>query len=164
MTPDTTLEIIDEPDAPAANTGVPPTRLTPFEHGIVVYLHSPQAGETVADTMQPGYWAHVARFLRPGYQIELHWQDMTKMARFVVLSVSSIEAIVVPLWVVDLASIEVPGAREAKASGRYEAVFRGPVEQWSVVERATGNVASSKMATRQDADRFIVNYEKSQRR
>lgn len=89
-----------------------------------VWCAAPERGLGVDDLLQPSYWAHVAKTVRPGDRIEAVAHDGSWFAEFYVISAGANEVRVVSLRVASLTAQSV--------TVEYEVKFRGRAK-WSVL-------------------------------
>lgn len=135
-----------------------PTKLLFAEHAVVTFFHSPAVGVNIKDMLEPSYWAHVARDLRPGHKIEVLAEDMSYWAMLMVRDVGRTEAKVVVLQEkkldagVDLAK-DVDDGLEIK--------WRGPSAKFSVVRKDGGDILRDGFQTRDAASQWRANRNKN---
>lgn len=124
-------------------------RLTESEFSRVVWTAQPEAGTTLADMVQPEYWAHVAKFLKPGARIEVQPEDHTWFAELYVRSVKDQAAVVHVLRAVTFDEAPVQSATA------YTVKFCGAAK-WRVYRASDNAVMVEKLDTRELADQWIA--------
>lgn len=130
-----------------------PTRIQLSEHVYSVYSHHLNEGETLETALEPNFWSHVAKQLRPGDRIELTSYDASWLATLYVQAVSRIEAVVAVLSKTDLGAPAMPKGEVSP----YEVAFRGP-RKWSIVHAETREVLKEDIETKQAADTYLKNH------
>lgn len=130
-------------------------RLTEAEFSRVVWSAVPESGTTLADMVKPEYWAHVAKFLKPGARIEIQPEDNSWFAELYVRTVKEQSAVVQVLRAVTFD--EAPPAQATDKTGpAYFAKFCGPAAKWRVYRTVDNAVMAEKLDTREQADQWIT--------
>lgn len=127
-------------------------RLTEAEFSRVVWSAVPESGTTLADMVKPEYWAHVAKFLKPGARIEIQPEDNSWFAELYVRTVKEQSAVVQVLRAVTFD--EAPQA--AATAPAYFPKFCGPAAKWRVYRAVDNAVMAEKLDTREQADTWIA--------
>lgn len=126
-------------------------RLTEAEFSRVVWSAIPESGTTLADMVKPEYWAHVAKFLKPGARIEIQPEDNSWFAELYVRAVKEQSAVVQVLR-----AVTFDEAPQASASApAYFAKFSGAAK-WRVYRASDNAVMAEKLDTREQADAWIA--------
>lgn len=130
-------------------------RIHPAEYDRVVWAATPEAGTVLKDVLEPAYWSHVAKNLKPGAQIEVTAADGSWFARLYVRSADDNSAKVFTLdyWNFDL-SDEVE--KEAGAVAEFVVKHRGP-KGWCVSRSSDKALVFENGTTRSDADQWVAN-------
>lgn len=126
------------------------SRLSLAEHKRSIHFVTPEAGTAPDALLDPAYWTHVARLLRPLDRIEAVCEDGTWHQELLVQYAGTIEAKVARLSLTKLDEVDA----EAMESDVAEVKFRGPVGKWSVV-RKDGQVLKDGMS-KADAVEFLA--------
>lgn len=117
-------------------------------------------GQTLEDLLQPNAWAHVATRIKQWDRIEVVSEDNTFMAELFVVAQSRLWLRVVPIFVVDLTETnDIPEDDE-----EYTVKWRGPLMKHCVVRTADDSNVLEKIASKEDALKAKVEYEKTLRR
>lgn len=127
-------------------------RLTEAEFTRVVWTASPEQGTTLADMVKPEYWAHVAKYLKPGFRIEVMPEDGAWFAELYVRAVKEQAAVVHVLRAVTFDEAE-PASADAQS---YYAKFCGPVAKWRVMRKSDNHVMAEGLETRPQAEQWIA--------
>jgi hypothetical protein len=114
----------------------------------------PQQGQTLQDIIQPGYWAHIAQFLKVGDHIEVFAEDQSYWAELLVVAAERTAASVQVLNQVEIQANSLP---EAPAPG-YRVEWKGPQHRWSVIRIADGQYIKEGFDTKQAAGSSLQEY------
>lgn len=133
-----------------------PTALREADHYRVVWHIDADPGVTLNDTLDPTFWAHVARRLRPRARIEVHAADNSWFAELIVRSASNLEAHVAVMRYVDLDAADRE-ARKTAAKISLTVVRKGPTLKWCVVQNPGNIVLVDRLETRADAEAWLEN-------
>lgn len=112
-------------------------------------------GTTRADIENPGYWAHVAGRLRPKARIEVHAEDDSFYAEYMVTSCDKTWAKIVNLLFIDLTKTSITKEQEQGINDAYEVTFRGP-KKWSVVRKSDRAVLQEGLHSRDDGEKWLA--------
>jgi hypothetical protein len=123
-------------------------------------IHSvvPEFGTTIAEMLNPGYWAHVARDLRPGDRIEVDAEDGSYFAELMVRDAGAQYAKVALLREVKLDAIE-PSATVSLPGHNVE--WSGPHTKWRVLRTADRKVLKDGFTTKADGYNWLASYSKA---
>lgn len=130
-----------------------PTNLREAEHFRNLWQIELDQSETLETALQPSFWAHVARRLRPLAEIIVYPHDFSWRAVLLVRSASPLEARVVVLHHVDLVKADQK-AREAAPADKLSATWRTPILKYCVV-KADKTVVESGFETKEEAEAWI---------
>lgn len=112
--------------------------------------------ESMDGVLEPLYWAHVARMLRPMDRIEVFKEDGTEWCELLVIFVDRVAAKVVMLNHVDLAP-QAP----ASVDPEYGIKWAGPHAKFRVVRLSDKHVVQDKLETAQHAAEWLIGYVKA---
>ena len=115
-------------------------------------------GTTIDDIQQPGYWAHMASKLKPYDHIEARVDDSTWLAHLLVLEAGRNWARVIVLnsWRLDSADIS-----QTIAAEEHKVMWKGPQYKFSVIRVRDSALLSKEHRTREQADDWLRNYERT---
>lgn len=115
-----------------------------------------EEGTTIQDVMEPGYWAHVARELKPYDHVEVRLETGEWVAQMLVISQGLNWAKVHMLqhYVLN-SSQDVP-----PASQKHEVKWRGPQHKWCVVRLSDKQVLDTGRDSQAEAAAWMQNYER----
>lgn len=137
-----------------------PTSLRPFEHVSRRYQHTPEFERTPKDVVNPDYWTHVAKQLRPGDEIVVVAADMSWRMELLVRDVNRISARMNVISLVDFD--EQPAVQLSEEDiQQIVAVWRGPTHKFCAV-RKDGEVVKTGFATKADTMQWISNHIRAQ--
>lgn len=96
-------------------------------------IHSiiPEVDTPISAMLDPSYWAHVAHFLKPWDQIEVHAEDGSYFARLMVKAAGKLYANVELMEEYKLSAV-IPGAMETAPTG-YHVKYRGTLQKWCIL-------------------------------
>lgn len=115
-----------------------------------VLAATPEPGTKLDDMLQPDYWAHIAKTLKPGYLIEVRSPDGEWYAELYVRSANDNSAHVVPLRVHSFAEAAPKGATQPDVDVK----FRGD-KKWSVVRKSDKAVLVEGLDTKGSAEDWV---------
>jgi len=131
------------------------------------FLAKPPEGTTIEDILKPEFWAHVARqfTLGGGDIIEVQPMGGAFYAELIVAECRKVglahEVRLVKLNYVPL--VEEPKAQTGGGGGgsvsEYLTMYRGPERKHTVTRRSDNAVISEGHATKQDAQKWLEDYE-----
>lgn len=139
-----------------------PAKITPArvkEAAVVrnVWHATLEQGTAWERVLEPSYWAHVARKIRPGDIIEVVEEGLAFIGKLMVKSTGNVEVGVIALEYIDLR--EAPQSKDA-ASEAFEVGWKGPHLKWIVMRRSDKAVVSTGHLTREDAELAALNTPK----
>ena len=138
-----------------------PTVLRPEEYTIQRYRHTVPPETTLEAMACPGFWAHVARGLKPQDEIVVSAEDGTWRAELVVRWVHRVAAGVSVLSYKNFAEEEA-GAPPEDAESPFSIGWGGPVHKWRVVRKSDGEVMRKGFDTREQAGQWVKNHQAAQ--
>lgn len=120
----------------------------------------PESDHTVADTVRPEYWAHVAAKLVITDRIEALWKDSTRFVEYIVTDVG-------PQWakVVIINDVDLTKAEESKAPEKateFEVSYGNNQDRYIVTRLSDGLRISKDHQTRDAAELWLSEHKKSQ--
>lgn len=131
-----------------------PTKLFHAQHEIVAYAHSPEYGVTLKQVMEPTYWSHVARLLRPGFTVVVTAPDMTWRAELMVRAVGKTEVLMGLIGHAEFGgSVDV-----TSEDSPYEIKWRGPARKFGVIRKEDGAVVKDEFQAKEYAAQWIKNH------
>ena len=133
-----------------------PNGITPAEGIREIWSSTAAYGVTREDIENPGYWAHVAARLRNKARIEVHAEDGSFYAEYLVINADKTWAKVLCLRFIDLKETAKLTAEQATSifSG-YDVKFRGP-RKWSVVRKSDNAVLQEGMHSEEDSRKWLA--------
>lgn len=105
------------------------------------------------DLLEPSAWANVARHLRAGMTVEVHWDDSSHFAEFYVLSAGRNWASVSLLRAHKLDRPKLP-----QQANQYDISYNGPVDKFRITRRNDGAVIRSGFASESEARKHLDEY------
>jgi hypothetical protein len=138
------------------NIQIPPSRISGFEYGNVVWAATLESGWTLDDALDPKFWSLHAQKLRRYDKIEVRTDDGAFYADLLVTQVGSGFAFVHVLQYVQLDGAVTP-TREQQEDG-YEIRDLGPIKAWCVIRKSDAVVIREKSPTRRDAETWLGEY------
>lgn len=141
-----------------AKPPVMPIRMQLAEQSRNIWCLTVPNGTTVQDMLNPGYWAHLARQLKPGDRVEVEPDNGTYFAELRVLDAGNQYAKMAVLREVTLESIEpsatisVPG-HTVEWSGRHT--------KWRVIRESDRKVLKDSLASKADGYAWLASYSKA---
>jgi hypothetical protein len=124
-------------------------QLSQADYARVIWSVEAEAGVTPTDILDPTYWVHVAKSLKPGARIEVTAADKSWFVELYVRSATGNSAKVVAL------AQHIFSAPGKSVEGAYEVKHRGP-RGWSVIRLADKIVVFEEGKTREDADQWVA--------
>jgi hypothetical protein len=133
-----------------------PGRMRPAEACYRVHAVLVESGIARDAILVPAFWSNVAAKLRPLDRLEVMDDAGSWLAVLMVRAVSASEAIVAPLWSVELQSSAVLAPPK---DIEFEARWRGHKNKWSVLQ---GDVVLREgMESREEAELYIRDHAKA---
>ena len=126
-----------------------PLFLMPDGHRSAAYEVWVSDGAQIETFLEPDFWVHVAKQLKPGYEIAIRALDMSWSARLQVRSADSKDVRVGLLW---CAKFDAPAQAVGPA---YELKMRGP-RKWSVIRKSDNTILAEGMDTREQAEAWLA--------
>lgn len=134
------------------------------EHKRNHWVGEAMAETTLAEMLAPEFWVHDARKFRPRDEIDVWANDGSWLEVFIIRSVSIPEHGTHVVRVVR--KDDIPRSDEAKtespAVGGMIVKWRGPQSKFAVVRVSDKEVIKDKFEVREEADAWLVEFNKSQ--
>jgi hypothetical protein len=140
----------DKPDARPRK--LPEARFRVAEQVRNIWNAVPEQGATLEALLDPTYWSHNARRMRPTDIIEAMPDDGSWYARLIVRSVGALGVTVALLDHYDFSDAEEPRA----ADPRFDVKWKGPHYKWAVVPLAGGEAIQTGFDTREAGTRWLA--------
>lgn len=151
---DDVTEVTETPEP--LRHGKQPTRLRDAQHSHQRKSHVADIDERFEQMLIPSTWAHVAKEVRVGDQIEVHAADGTWFGELYVRSVGRTEVHVAPIRYVEFkAPVNVTDDTP------YAVQFRGPHMKWCVIARETKSVIKPDFDTEAEAGAWVAQHLKA---
>lgn len=112
----------------------------------------PEEGTTLADVLDPVYWSHNARKLRPCDIIEVMPDDGSYYGRLIVRSVGPAGVHVAKLEYVAFDAVEP----QASAASLFTVAWKGPHHRWVVMRLADKEIIQANFENQTDAQRWLT--------
>ena len=133
---------------------LPPSRMKGAEYERLVYVANPEHGVTMEDVLNPAFWVHVARKLRPYAQIEVRSEDGAWWAQLLVTDVGRLWAKVQPICFVELAQSDP----DEPIDPLYEVGWGGPHHKWRVVRKSDNKVIKAEFGDKAQAELWLKEH------
>lgn len=132
---------------------LPEARFRQAEHVRTVWNVVPETGTEAEALLDPGYWSHNARKLKPTDIIEAMPDDGTWYARYIVRSAGPLGAEVFPLEFHKLgnAELKIEGVND-----RFAVKWKGPHHKFAVIRSVDGSVVQPGFQNAEDATRWVA--------
>lgn len=132
------------------------SRFTPADQVRNTWSVVPEEGTPMEALMEPAYWVHVARKLRPGDIIEVRAEDGAWFARLYVQATQRLSAKVALL---DKHVFEDVAAEDA--GGDFEVMWKGPHHRHSVIRKSDRKTLQHGFESREAAFLWLANNMKA---
>ncbi len=111
------------------------------------------SGVAFETTLNPDFWAHHIREIRPLDTIEMFCEDGTWEAKCRVMSVGQAEVHLSKISYVEHADIKGEALSET-----FVLAFKGPVLKWCVVRSDDGTIIAEKFFPKSEAQTYLANH------
>ena len=129
-------------------------RLVEAEHASRKWRATVPSGVTVEDVLRPTFWSHYTKNLKPGDDIDVVCEDATWRAI---------------LWVMFVGTTEVKTevfihkefgllAGVTSMSDDYDVVWKGPVLNYAIINKANGEIVKDKLMPKSEAFNYLRKY------
>lgn len=132
---------------------VVPNRVQMAEHGRNIHLVTAESGEFPKDFLQPEFYAHVAKDMRPMDHVEIRTDDGTYWAELLVTEAASNWA---KVHMLREAQLQSPG--EQPSDKRFRVEWKGPHLKHCVIRAKDSSVIHSGDAQRKDSILWLEDY------
>jgi hypothetical protein len=119
-----------------------------------VWAATPEAGVALDSLLDPAYWAHVAKRLKPWDWIEVRAEDGAYWALLLVIDASATSAKVQVLHRVELQAVKPEDAPAAP----FKADWGGPTHKHRVLRLSDKQVMKTGFATKDEAEQWIKSH------
>lgn len=134
-------------------------RIKPAEYLRTIHVATPEAGTTVAQILEPTFWAHVAKQLHISDRIEVIPEDHAFIAELYVLGISDNSAKVVLLQHFDFDIEELANATKEEADAYV--MWRGPHAKFGVIRKKDNKVLQDGFITKAEANKWMASNTKA---
>lgn len=134
------------------------TRMRLSEYERQDWVANIEFGTTLEDILNPGYWAHMAAYLRPYDHIEARSDDGTWIACLIVTGCDRTWARVVVDRVIKLTTREVA---ETQARPVHKVEWKGPQNKFTVIRIADSEPIRAGFATKDEALLWLREHERT---
>lgn len=139
------------------------SRFKPAGHFTQKYEMVVEHGVTIEDIKQPIFYAHVAASLKPFDTITVTSDDLTLYAEVLVLAAERTAATVTVLREYDLTKADVVKHESDNFDlSDFEIKYRGPASKFSLIRKDDNAVIREGFATKDDAEKSLKDYLKTQ--
>lgn len=118
-------------------------------------------GVSVDDALDPEFWAHVGKKLRPLDTIRLQAADRTFIAETVVISAgpgfAKLKLLAKYELVADVAALEAEESGESAFTVKWDS----PSTKWAVIRKSDKVKLRDGFATKEDAQSFALNHQRA---
>lgn len=126
------------------------------------FFATPEAGVTLADMLQPEFWAHVAQNITRGDFIEAILEDCSAFYEFFVMEVGKTWAVVVPIREVDLRAASALAAhyknKSASTAAQFKVEFKGLHLKYCVIRLSDQSIIKQEFADQSGAESYLRDY------
>ncbi len=134
-----------------------PINLTSAEFNTVVWYHTAPAGTDLKEMLEPAYWQHVTKQLRPGHEIKVTTEDRAIWAHLMVRDVRKLEANVAVIVEVSFKGEKI----EATEDVAFEVKWRSPSSRFGVFRKEDGECMQDGFETKESGFEWIAERAKS---
>lgn len=135
-----------------------PNRFGSFEYKNNTFKVEVPVGHTTEDFLKEEYWSHVARNLRNGDIIFAMAEDNSFFIQAVVIAAWNTGA---KVHIFQYATLSKDFELPAEADKNYEVAHGGNHHKWRVLRKSDAKVLVAKLATREDAIKWLNEYKKA---
>lgn len=135
-----------------------PTQLHLSTYYSTEYRIHVHPADTPEDVLDPKWYAHVARRLRPGDTIVFVAEDMSWVMRALVRHVGAHEVF---LGVIEHKNFDAAPADDMTAPEGFEVKWRGPARKYSVVRLSDGAILKDEFPSKEQAIAYMKNKQKA---
>ena len=144
------------------NPTLMPGRFVQAEQVRVAYCATAEAGVTFKQMLEPGYWAHEARKLKPYDIVECRSDDGTFWGLALVLEAGRNWAKLAQLQYVPLDTKDVAQTRTAQeGQAPYRIEFKGPVKKHVVIRNSDNAIVHEGEQRKTEAEAWLNDHLKT---
>jgi hypothetical protein len=133
----------------------PLIRIQLAEYQRSIYLANVEQGVTREQLKDPKFWAHIANQLKPKDQIEVHAEDGSFVATFIVLACERTWAKVHELSYHNLTKSDITDEQRKAILEDYLVEFKGG-NKWCVIRKSDNALMQSKLHSKSDAEQWLL--------
>jgi hypothetical protein len=137
-----------------------PVSLRTMEHSVTRYHHTPEIDATPDDMLDPAYWTHVAKTMRPGDEIVVTAADMSWRMELLVRDADRLSASMMTISRREFDASEMQPLTAVDDGDAMAPVWRGPTHKWAAVRR-DGEIIKQGFASKGDTVQWIGNHMKA---
>jgi hypothetical protein len=130
---------------------VKPTSIREADHYRNVWHVTLDASETLQSCLQPEFWQHIARRLRPLSEIVVYSHDFAWRATLLVRSATPKSARVVMLTFSDLDAAETEG-RKLAPDATLTTIWKGPALKHAIIRKGDKSIVEQGFETKPEAE------------
>jgi hypothetical protein len=130
---------------------VKPTNLREADHYRTTWHITLDPSETLQSCLQPDFWQHIARRLRPLSEIIVYAHDFAWRATLLVRSAAPTSARVVLLTFIDLDAAEAEG-RTLAPDATLATTWKGPSAKHAIIRKGDKSIVEQGFETKADAE------------
>lgn len=127
------------------------------EHVRQTWHVTPRTGDSPKDLLDPKYWVHVSRLLKPGDKIEALPETREWYAEAIVLSAGQFGAKVA----FTLDPVKLENSAETEVPEEYDIKWAGPSVKWRVTRKSDGQVIREDLQSREEATAWVKSHTKA---
>lgn len=137
-----------------------PSRMQLAEHRRQIWHIVPEHGTALTDLLNPAYWSHISRQMKPTDRIEVSAEDGSYFAELIVIDAGLQFAKVAVLREVKLETTESPEASAAIMKG-HKVEWSGPHTKFRVLRESDRKVLKDGFGNRSDANAWLAGHAKA---
>lgn len=136
-----------------------PGKMVPAEQVRIIYSVTIGPGIQIDDLLVPSFWSLYGALLVPGNKIEVHPEDGTWYAEYLVRDCARTWAKVAQTFFISFDKAETQTSDKAvqEALALYKVIHRGP-HKWSVLRNADGAVMTQSLQIRDEAESWLRTF------
>lgn len=132
-----------------------PHRMKEAEYVRAHYVIDCHEGTAPTDLLDPAYWSHVSKTIKPFDRIEARADNGEWMAELLVIKTGTQEAQVALLNLYDIAKLV--GGNPAPKENDYEVEWKGPHKKFCVIRKADQTMVHEGCQTKPEAFQWLAN-------
>lgn len=150
------MTMVAEIKAPTRKVALPATALSLSQYVSMTYFAMIPVGHTPEDLLQPEYWMHWAKRLRPNYFVQVRAEDGSFDGQLLVIQASDTWAKCV--WFVFNTRVDGERAAVDQSPKRDNFKIEPNARGWRLIEKATGKVIAKELPLKADAEKALDTY------